>query len=214
MDKNISNVKSEILYWSKRLYQNGMSPSTSGNISARSGKNFLLSASGVCLNDMDESDIILVDKYGIVLDKNKKNPTSEKATHLKIYETRNDINAIIHCHCPILTAFAAAGIELKEPILPDFALLFEKIELVPFYCPSTDELANAAREVFKRNNAALLKNHGFILGANTLKNAYYQLEILQAYAKTYIYSKVIGQPYKISKSSIKEIKKIYSKKST
>ena len=62
MDKNKSKLKQEIIYWSKRLYEKGMSPSTSGNISVRYKDNFLVSASGTCLNDLSESEIILIDK--------------------------------------------------------------------------------------------------------------------------------------------------------
>ena len=52
MDKNKSKIKSEIQYWSKRLYERGMSPATSGNISTRFNDDFYVSASGTCLNDL------------------------------------------------------------------------------------------------------------------------------------------------------------------
>ena len=54
-------TKKDILYWSKRLYQKGMSPATSGNISVRTDRGILISSSGVCLNDMSEEDIVLID---------------------------------------------------------------------------------------------------------------------------------------------------------
>ena len=211
MDKNKSKLKQEIIYWSKRLYEKGMSPSTSGNISVRYKDNFLVSASGTCLNDLSESEIILIDKEGQPLDKSKNKPTSEKIMHIGIYNQRKDINAIIHCHCPILTSFAVAGIEMNKAILPDFGLLFKKVQLVPYFCPSTKKLATAVKNVFKTDNVALLKNHGVILGAEDLKTAYYRLECLRAHAETYIYSKILGTPKIISKKSIEEIEKIYKK---
>ena len=52
-----AQAKNDILYWSKRLYQKGMSPSVSGNISVKVKNGIYISASGTCLNDMDENDI-------------------------------------------------------------------------------------------------------------------------------------------------------------
>ena len=132
--------------------------------------------------------------------------------HIGIYKTRKDINAIIHCHCPILTAFAVTGTEMNKCILPDFALQFGKINVVPYYCPSTKKLADAVKKEFKNNNAALMQNHGIILGAKNLEQAYYQLESLKAYAQTLIFAQIIGKPKTLTKKSIEEIKNIYLKK--
>lgn len=205
-------TKNDILYWAKRLYQKGMSPSTSGNISLKADDNkILITASGTCLNDMDDNDIILIDYDGNTIEGAKK-PSSEKIMHSEIYTQRDDINAIIHCHCPVLTAFAVAGLPMKKAILPDFALLFEEVPIVPYFCPSTIELAQAVAQEFKNNkNAVLMKNHGIILGSDSLQNAFYALESLRAYAETYFGAEVLGGAKAISKKSIEIIKKLYKK---
>ena len=66
MEFDKKGTKEDILYWAKRLYQKGMSPSTSGNISIKTKDGIMISASGCCLNDMDENDIILIDYEGNV----------------------------------------------------------------------------------------------------------------------------------------------------
>ena len=154
MEKENIDLKSNLLYWAKRLYEKGMSPSTSGNISVRSDDNVIISASGCCLNDMDYDDIVTVDLDGNVKSSSKK-PSSEKVMHCEIYQKRDDIKAIIHCHCPIITAFAVAGVGIKKPILPDFALYWDEIPLVPYYCPSSFDLAIAVGKVFEKTNVAL-----------------------------------------------------------
>ena len=202
--------KSEILYWSKRLYQKGMSPATSGNISIKAKNGFYISASGTCLNDMDENDIILVDYNGNVLEGNKK-PSSEKIMHSAIYTQRDDINAIIHCHCPVVTAFAAAGVGIEKPILPDLVVLFEKVPIIPYYCPSSIELADAVGDSFKSYDAVLMKNHGVVIGADTLQNAFYKAESLRAYCETYFGAEVLGGAKTITKKEVELIKKIICK---
>ena len=204
--------KNDILYWSKRLYQKGMCPSTSGNVSVKSGANILISASGTCLNDMSEDDIVLIDYDGNILE-GKAKPSSEKIMHSEIYTKRDDINAIIHCHCPVITAFAVAGLSIKKPILPDFALMYDEIPLIPYYCPSSLELAMKVGECFDKGyNVALLKNHGGVLGSNTLQNAFYALEGLRAYCETYFGAEVLGGAKSLTSKAVLEIKKLYSKK--
>lgn len=200
--------KNDILYWSKRLYQKGMSPATSGNISVKTKEGILISASGTCLNDMDENDIVLIDYNGNIKEGNKK-PSSEKIMHSAIYTQRDDINAVIHCHCPVITAFAVAGIKISKPILPDFALLYDEIPIVPFYCPSSVELADTVGKYFEKYDVVLLKNHGVVIGADTLQHAFYQLESIRAYCEIYFGAEVLGGAKSILKKDVAQIKKIY-----
>lgn len=203
-----AQAKNDILYWSKRLYQKGMSPSVSGNISVKVKNGIYISASGTCLNDMDENDIVLIDYNGNILEGNKK-PSSEKIMHSAIYTQRDDINAIIHCHCPVITAFAVAGVEITKAILPDFAMAYDKIPLVPYYCPSSVELADEVGKYFEKHNVVLLKNHGVVLGSDTLQNAFYALESLRAYCETYFGAEVLGGARAISKKEVLKIRNLY-----
>ncbi len=211
MDFLQQGTKEEIIYWSKRLYQKGMSPSTSGNVSTKTKDGILISASGVCLNDMNEEDIILIDYDGNVLNGNKK-PSSEKIMHSEIYLKRDDINAIIHCHCPLITAFAVAGKAMDKAILPDFTLTFGKVPIVPYACPSTIELAVNVGNYFEKYSAVLLKNHGVILGASSLQDAFYKIELLRSYVEIFFGAEVLGGHCTLSKKQIKEINQVYKNK--
>ena len=204
-------TKQEVIYWAKRLYEKGMSPSTSGNISTKTDKGILISASGTCMYDMDENDVVLIDYSGNLIEGNKR-ASSEQIMHSEIYTMNDEINAIIHCHCPVLSAFAVADKPIKKPILPDFALLFDEVPVVPYFCPSSIDLATTVGEYFKKYTCVLLKNHGIILGADSLQNAFYQLEVLRSYAETYFGAEILGGAKAISKKDVLEIKTLYSKK--
>ena len=206
MEENIKDV----LYWAKRIYEKGMSPGLSGNISTKTKEGILISASGVCLNDMSEEDVILIDYDGNIKNGNKK-PSSEKIMHSEIYTRRDDINAIIHCHDPLITSFAVAGVEIKKPILPDFALYYDKVPLIPYYCPSSINLAVKVGECFEKNDVALLRNHGIVIGDTSLKQAFYKLEMLRAYTETFFGAEVLGGAKAISKKGVTEIKDLYRK---
>jgi len=209
MEFQDSDSKNNILYWSKRLYQKGMSPATSGNISVKDKKGIYISSSGVCLNDMNNDDIVLIDYNGNLIEGSKK-PSSEKIMHTEIYTNRDDINAIIHCHCPVISAFAVAGIEIDKAILPDFVLLFGKVPIIPYYYPSGIELAQAVTKTFEKYSAVLLKNHGVVVGADSLQNAFYKLEALRTYCEIYFGAEVLGGAKTLNKKEIKQINQIFN----
>lgn len=203
-------TKKDIINWGKRLYDKGLMPALSGNISIKRKDEILVTASGSCAGDLAYSDIISINSNGIVI-KGDKKPTSEKNIHLKIYNGRDDINAVIHSHCPSLTAFAVCNKKINKQILPDFALFYDEIDIIPYFCPSTDELSQAVSEKFQKTDIVLLKNHGLVLGAKNLKAAFYKLETLDNYVKTFIYSKIIGNPKTLNKKSIMEIRNLFLK---
>lgn len=227
MPEHVKQIEDDILYWAKRTYNARMTPATSGNISKRGGIGFYLSASGVCLGDMGISDIAFLDMKGNPL--NMVKPSSEKLMHLKIYQKRPDIEAIIHIHCPYVTSFAVCRKEINEPILPEFILNFctaqadaaigdtisidnkalRGIPSAKYALPSSMELAEEVSEHFKAgNNAVLMENHGLVAGAKTLKETFYMLESIQAYTKTYFAAKFLGEIHKLSDEEILKIKNL------
>lgn len=203
----MENVKQDILYWSKRLYQKGLMPATSGNVSVKINDNILISKSGVCVNDMKEEDLVLMDLSGNSLEQNKK-PSSEKFLHICVYEQRDDIKAVVHSHCPYITAFAAANKEIDKHFLPEFTYCFDKIPLAPYSTPSSLELAQNTAEYFKKYSCVLMANHGIVVGADSIKNCFYMLETIKNYAETYFATEILGGAKLLNKKQVEAIKKL------
>lgn len=198
-------IKEDVIYFGKRLYNQGLSPATSGNISCISDdNNILITASGSAAGDLTFDDVVKINFQGEILEGNKK-ASSEKTMHIKIYEKRSDIKAIIHSHSPEITAFAVSGSEINEVIMPEFAFYFGSIPISKYYLPSTIELAEDVADLFKNKNAVLMKNHGIVVGGCDLKEAFYSLESIQAYCKTYLCAKLLGKVKALNKKQIKEI---------
>ena len=51
----------------------------------------------------------------------------------------------------------------------------------------------------------IMKNHGIVVGGCDLKEAFYSLESIQAYCKTYLCAKLLGKVKALNKKQIKEI---------
>lgn len=205
MDKNdILNSKKEIIKYGKKLGEKNMTPATSGNISVRFGENVLISASGTCLSDLEENDIVLIDKNSTVIDGVKK-ASSEKNLHNAIYTLRPDINAIIHCHSPYVSAFAVCHIPLSKPIISENVFYFGEIPVADYALPGSEKLVENTAKYFTKHNAVLLANHGIVIGATDLKNAYYLMETAETFAQIYLNSMLLGGAKDLCEKDIKEI---------
>ena len=207
MRKNQLEIKTEIIKYGKKLGEKNMTPGTSGNISVRYDENVLISASGTCLADLSEDEIVLIDQNSQVIDGEKK-ASSEKNLHNAIYAKRPDINAIIHCHAPYVSSFAVCHIPLSKPILSENIFYFGEIPLADYALPGSDELVENTVKFFDNHDAVLMANHGIIIGAKNLKSAYYSMETVETYAQIYLNSMILGGAKELSQENIDDIYKL------
>ena len=95
---------------SSYLYDKGLVPGKSGNISIRYKKDDLdriaVTPSGSSLKSLAEKDIVIVDIDGNPIYSEDNKPTSELFMHINIYKIRDGVDAVVHTHSPIATGFA------------------------------------------------------------------------------------------------------------
>lgn len=206
----LDNFKKELSEIGKRIYNKGLTPGTSGNISIRYENNILISSSGSCLGDMEDSDIVILNINGDIIEGNNK-PSSEKEMHLEIYRKRSDITSIIHVHPPKSTAFSVAGIPLDSPILSEVVFALGQIPVAEYATPSSDKLASTVSNYFLNHDAVLLANHGVVIGGQKLKETFYKLETLESYAEIYLWTKLLGSSNELSQDNIQELIQIRQK---
>jgi L-fuculose-phosphate aldolase len=181
MKKNIA----EIVNVSNEIYDMGLVSGKAGNISARfkgeNGDVIAITPTLKSLSDLAEDDIILVDLDGNILTKGK--PSSEVNMHIEIYKKRPDVNGIVHTHSPYATGFAFSSKRLKR--LEGFgAIKSEYLSCIEYEKPGTDELAKSASEGLGNEDVLILKNHGVICVADSLKEAKLLAIFVEETAKT------------------------------
>lgn len=204
MNYNKSEIISNIIKIGQLMGSKNYTPGYSGNISARYGDNFIITISGSSNGYLTEKDFVEIDNNGISQDSNKK-PSSEKLLHLAFYKKRPDINYIIHVHPAGLSAFASSGQDLMTPIMAENVFYFGGIPLAEYGLPSSTELVKNTEIFFDKYDAVLMANHGFIIGSKTLNDAYQKLEIAEEYAKTVIYTKMLGGAKALSNEQAEKI---------
>ena len=128
--------------------------------------------------------ILKVDGKGNMLEPNAKyKPSSEFKMHLRVYQERPDVNAVVHAHPPIATAHAVCGMALDTYIMPEAIISLGTVPLTKYGTPSTMEIPDAISEAFQNHDAVLLQNHGALSVGVSLINAYFKMETLEYFAK-------------------------------
>lgn len=190
MTYNTSEIISDIIKIGKQMGEKKYTPGYSGNISARIGENVLITVSGSSNGFLTPDDFTEIDMNGNSL--TGKKPSSEKLLHIAFYKKRPDINYVIHVHPAGLSAFASAGKDLMTPIMAENVFYFGGIPLAEYGLPSSTDLVKNTEIYFDKYDAVLMANHGFIIGSSSLYDAYQKLEIAEEYAKTVIYTNLLG----------------------
>ena len=164
----------------------------------------LITTSGSSNGYLKKENIVYTDFEGKSLDKGKK-PSSEKFLHIEIYKRRPEVNYIIHVHAPYLSSFASAGKDLIEPIMAENVFYFGGIPLAPYALPSTQELVGNTIPYFEKYDAVLMENHGFIVCAKTIEDAYLKLELAESYAQVVLNTHILGGAKLLTDEQAQEI---------
>jgi L-fuculose-phosphate aldolase len=199
-----SKLVKEIIKYGKLCGVKNFTPGYSGNISARYKDGLLITTSGSSNGYLKTNQIVHINFEGKSLEKGKK-PSSEKFLHIEIYKQRPDINYIIHVHAPYLSSFASAGKDLMAPIMAENVFYFGGIPLAEYALPSTRELVDNTVKFFDKYDAVLMANHGFVVGAKTIEDAYLKLELAESYAQVVLNTEILGGAKQLSSEDEQEI---------
>jgi ribulose-5-phosphate 4-epimerase/fuculose-1-phosphate aldolase len=183
-----TRLREEICWFGKSLYDRGLTPGSSGNISARVDDGWLMTPTNACLGRLDPATLSKVDAKGNSISGDK--PTKESFLHLSMYAERPSAGAIVHLHSTHSVAVSVlADTDPENPIPPItayYVMKIGKLALLPYYPPGDLTLANAVREVAGRHHAVLLANHGPVVAGKDLSTAVYATEELEETARLYL----------------------------
>jgi len=183
-----ARLREEICTLGRSLFERGLTPGSSGNISVRLDDGWLMTPTNACLGRLDPARLSKLDLHGTLVSGAK--PTKEAFLHTSMYAQRPGAGAIVHLHSTHAVAVSVlADLDPEEPIPPITAYYVMKIgrlALVPYYAPGDAALADAVREVAGRHHAVLLANHGPVIAGKDLETAVYATEELEETAKLYL----------------------------
>src|SRR3974377_129677 len=101
MVKTERELREDIIQIGRLVFQKGWVAANDGNITIRlDAGRILATPTGVCKGMMNPDDLIIVDMQGNKVS-GRAERTSEIAMHLKIYELRPEIKAVVHAPPPV-----------------------------------------------------------------------------------------------------------------
>src|SRR5258708_33528219 len=89
-----NKIRERIVEIGLSLYRRGLSPGSSGNISARVADGWILTPTNSCLGELDPSTLTKLDWNGKHLVGDK--PSKEYFLHLPIYDNIAESTAVVH----------------------------------------------------------------------------------------------------------------------
>jgi len=208
-DSKRESVKSMICGVGRQIYELGYGAANDGNISARVGDDEIWTTpTGVSKGHMTEDMLVRVDLSGNIISGNR-NPSSEVKMHLHVYSKLPGVNAVIHAHPPLSTAFAVCRIPLDKNYMPEGIVALGTVPVAEYATPSTDAVPRSIMPYLNGEYcAALLANHGVLTWDATLEAAFFKLQIVEYMAGIYINVNKIGGGVELPEDEVRRLKEM------
>jgi L-fuculose-phosphate aldolase len=191
----------------RRLWQKDLVGGAEGNLSVRlSSRQILCTPTGISKGHMRPTDLVIIDNHGNPVGEGK--PSSEIRLHLRILASRKDCQAVIHAHPPVATAFALAGEDIPDDLLPESAFVLGSVATVPFGEPGTDDLPNKIEPLLEDHKTFLLANHGAVVMGADLMDALFRMETLERVARLILNAKLLGEPQAMPEKYFRHVLKV------
>jgi len=196
-------LREQIVAACKRLDSSGLNRGTSGNVSCREGEHFLITPTGVPVDEITPSKIVSLDFEGKVMGPGK--PSSEWQFHSAIFKARPEINAVVHTHAPHATALAC----LREDLPPFHYMIAiaggDSVRCAPYALFGTDTLSQHAVTALADRKACLLANHGMITLGRNLDEAMAVTIELESLCHQYLIARQVGHPVLLSADEMRAV---------
>jgi ribulose-5-phosphate 4-epimerase/fuculose-1-phosphate aldolase len=193
-----TKIREEICRFGRSLFERGLTPGSSGNISVRlEDGGFLLTPTNASLGFLDPAKLSRLDASGKLVAGDA--PTKEVPLHSALYQTRGTARAIVHLHSTHSVALSMLPeIDPRAALPPLTAYYLMKCgatALVPYYRPGDPAVANAIKGLAGKYSSVLLANHGPVVSGDTLEAAVFATEELEETAKLYLLLRGLNPRY-------------------
>ena len=184
-----TRTREEICRLGRSLFERGLTPGSSGNISVRMDDGgWLVTPTNASLGSLDPARMSRLDQSGKLLSGDA--PTKEVPLHTALYQTRKPARAVVHLHSTHSVALSMLPeIDPRAalpPMTPYYLMKCGLTALVPYYRPGDAAVADAIKGLAGKYSSVLLANHGPVVSGESLEAAVFAIEELEETAKLYL----------------------------
>ncbi|MFQ5606559.1 MAG: class II aldolase/adducin family protein [Candidatus Zixiibacteriota bacterium] len=203
----------------RNLYLRGYVSGSDGNLSVRlTDKRILITCAGSALGELEPEHLVEVNSSAdanAAIKSGKAGelqPSSELAMHLEVYRRRADIQACVHSHAPYATAYAVAGVEPDQAVLPEVVAFVGPIRLTRYARAGTADVGKSLAPHLDTSNAFLLKNHGLLTLGRCITEAHRRHEIVENYLKILTIARGLGAVDSLPESELAHLRTLLETK--
>lgn len=198
-------AREELAYFMRRLYEQGLTTCSGGNLSARVGEGHVI----ITPSALDKGRMT-GDQIGLLsLEGENRTPrlkaSIETGMHLAVYRVRPDVRAVVHAHPVTATAFSALTTDIDTKLTAEaYAVLGVPVK-APYALMGSEGLAERVAEAVMGADVVILENHGILTVGPTLLAAYDRLEVLEAAAKMTVAARLLGGASPLNAERLSEL---------
>lgn len=204
MELSYMELREQICDVCHKMWQLGWVAANDGNVSVKlPDGNFMATPTGISKSFITPDKLVIINKDNEIIEaKEGYKASSEIKMHLRCYEEREDVGAVLHAHPPVATGYAVANKALDEYSMIETVIALGSIPVTPYGTPSTYEVPDRIAPYLGEHDAVLLQNHGALTVGADLYTAYYRMETLELFAKISLNAHLLGGAQEISRENI------------
>ncbi len=196
-------LRESLLGTVRKMAELALNKGTSGNCSVRCRDGFLVTPSGMSVEQMTAAGMVYMQLDGSY--EQAKKPSSEWRFHRDILVNRPEINAVIHTHSMFATTLAC----LHKDIPPFHYMIAvaggDTIRCAPYALFGSQALSDNALAALHERKACLLANHGMIVLGCDLEDALAVAIEVENLCEQYWRALQIGNPHLLSEPEMREV---------
>lgn len=206
-----TRIRDQICQFGRSLFERGLTPGSSGNISVRlDDGGWLVTPTNASLGFLDPARLSRLGPDGRLVSGDA--PTKEVPLHTSLYQTRGSAGAIVHLHSTHSVALSMLP-EIDPrvalpPMTPYYLMKCGQTALLPYYRPGDPAVADAIRGLAGKYSSVLLANHGPVVSGDTLEAAVFAMEELEETAKLYLLLRGLNPRY-LSPQQVADLTKVF-----
>jgi 3-dehydro-4-phosphotetronate decarboxylase len=183
--------RADLVRFGKSLFDRGLTPGSSGNISVKLEDGWLFTPTNFCLGFLDADRLSKLDRNGKHISGDA--PTKELPLHFAFYQARPMAKAVVHLHSTYATLLSCLADTNSEdaipPITPYVVMRVGRVPVLAYTRPGDVGVGPLILAKAPDHPAVLLANHGPVVAGLSLEAAVYAMEELEETAKLVVLSR-------------------------
>jgi ribulose-5-phosphate 4-epimerase/fuculose-1-phosphate aldolase len=181
-------VRGQMVQVGAALYDRGLTPGRTGNLSVRAGDQIMITPTNACLGRLDPARLAVTSMDGEHLAGDR--PSKELVLHQALYRHHPTCTAVAHLHSTSAVAVSClpglSSDDALPPITPYFVMRVGRLPLIDYAMPGSAGLEEQVSRASERSRSVLMRNHGSMAAASSLEGAVDAVEEIEETARLYL----------------------------